>query len=616
MVILRVTIKNAVDDKPIPDVKVRATNLNTHAHAERITDDTGLCAFDIAPGTIDFNLSHRDFVPMGTPVQAPVPNVTRYDIPILMKPKGPPAGKVGRFLQPTKKRFAPTTPTGGIGITAFISTYLLEIGIAIVFAGLGFGIWFRHLSGIWGFVLTAAVLIITVVSTRGRGAPRTIGYAAVIFIFFGLASMFINSIKTGDIYQMDWWLSKLNFLRWLGVPTSFIENFKTGVTNVLSYLNIKAIQQPTPQAEKIGGYQALEVKFGSKYTGYSIPTLYANDTSYSLPITISNPNPIDSGLTIRSFSIHSVNSSYKGTSPNQDADMKTKSGLTGKIMCGFSDICNVSNSNLCNIEPQRDEQIIITFKDGAPCTLPPSEHIIDIYDSKECTKTVCLSPPFLAVNGTWRTRGLEGEGCYCKNERKQNNFTELCDDLRFGDQVTVEFSSKFNFSVTGSSEFRILEKEENIKIAPQPKIKTSSGPVDITIYFIPDYVSNEKLRDVKMIVNIANKGGGRADIKEVKLPSITSPVNINFGDCENRIKSITSVNDGEERPAVCDVVFTKTNNIIQIQGPYATIPVSAQINYTYEKIESKTIPITKYQYDSQDPQDSLKAGLPGYCPKS
>ncbi len=234
-------------------------------------------------------------------------------------------------------------------------------------------------------------------------------------------------------------------------------------------------------------------------------------------------------------------------------------------------------------------QIFLSFKHGDSCgTLLPLTNV-ELIPKDKCSASC-----------SW-----EEDTCACTKQRDENNVTDLCDEEISTDKVEIGFETVFDFKATGSGEFRILEKEENIKLAPNPKIVTSSGPIDITAYFVPDHISNKKDREIKMIVSFSNKGGGRASVTnaDLKQPE-NSPITISGLDgCVEEIKKITYLNDGEEQVAICKIDLSQRTTT----APYQTIPVNVEITYTYYRIESTTLPIVKFT--SKDRIDS-----PGYCP--
>ncbi|MEM7825199.1 MAG: hypothetical protein QXO27_04475, partial [Candidatus Aenigmatarchaeota archaeon] len=235
------------------------------------------------------------------------------------------------------------------------------------------------------------------------------------------------------------------------------------------------ISEQTPEAEKIGGYQAVSIQFGSKYNNYQVPMIYARDDSgYYLPITVSNPNPEeDKELTVENFYIKS---SFWSNDPGvseyeKDADMVGGSNL--KIMCGIADICTENNNADCQkLPPGIDKEILIRFidyskdKENGDCS-SASDFKIRLSDS-ECQETCtinknedgkskieavkacsdnstcanslcedkCKDPEYNFLDFVNYTYDASTKKCIC--ERNRNNFNELCSE-KFGQSATIKF---------------------------------------------------------------------------------------------------------------------------------------------------------------------------------
>lgn len=581
MALLEIGVLDATTSALIEGAKVTVDRPLPHPQQQAVTDKNGECSIWTSDGKNRVVVEHDDYNSKSVIVDVKV-GVSSVPVTIDLTPKTKKTSKAKQAFGKGAKNAWQNKLFGGVkpsatGIGGWFGENIFSIGIGVIFALVGY-FWipgFKDLPGIWTWLLPLVVLFITAFTAHGKGFWRTLIYAVIILIITSIFTGFIDAITTGKIYNIDYWLNKLNFLHLLGVPEGTLESFKDGIRSVLCTLTNCKKLPVTPVAEKIGGYQALEVKFGSKYANYVPPALYAPSDNasiddYSIPITVINPNPSDSGLIIKNFKI------------SNDIYMKNKTGF--RLMCGQVDNCGISNPNKCEIEPGRDEQISVDFKEGSisGCSLGSVYEVKDnIYDKESCDRLGC--------------RFTKSSDCVCEVKRTANDFTDLCKDFA-GSKVTIELNTHFDFDVVGTTEFRLVQKDDDVQLMPSPKITSSSGPLTVTAYFSPDYFSNGKPRSVKMFVSISNTGGGSASISNAAIDVQSSQIVFNNKTgCEGKIRNISVVNDGKDNSkyTTCDFITSDGKKQIGFSGPYATIPVSIRINYTYDKTESTTIPIVK-----------------------
>jgi hypothetical protein len=401
------------------------------------------------------------------------------------------------------------------------------------------------------------------------------------------------------------------------------------------------ISEQTPEAEKVGGYQAVTIQFGSKYNDYIVPTVYANDISgYYLPITVSNPNPEENKeLTVENFSIKS---SFWSDDPgvpdnHHEGDVDMIGGSNLKIMCGFADTCNETNNVECQkLLPGIDKEIILRFEDGNGSANCPSasDFKIRISDSEckgmcnngtidqtcsenttcanDLCESKCKAPEYKFLDFVNCTYDANQKKCVF--ERNKNNFSELCSE-KFGESTTVKFLVNYSFFVVGNGEFGFVQTEKDLKVLPKPKITTSAGPLSLTVYFLPSYIINEKNtgREIRMFLNLKNDGGGDAVVNNINITqNIQDTAQVRFD--QNNFNSCLN---GEKIRVSSDESWGKSCNlgILSVSGqtgPFATIPITVSMKYSYEETISKSIPIKKVSFDPI--KQSEFVGTPGYCP--
>ncbi len=151
-----------------------------------------------------------------------------------------------------------------------------------------------------------------------------------------------------------------------GIKTSGVwDSIKCIGGNFLNVLNFDPSKPPpscpsltgkTPEAEKQGVYDIINVRFGSEAGGYQLPQLFGarvdstnTISQYIFPIEVEN---LDKENPIKGLSV-------KGTVFNSTGDVE------GTILTLFPDVC--SESKTCEIKPQERKTIVMDSKTSAPC---------------------------------------------------------------------------------------------------------------------------------------------------------------------------------------------------------------------------------------------------------
>ncbi|MEM7825200.1 MAG: hypothetical protein QXO27_04480, partial [Candidatus Aenigmatarchaeota archaeon] len=177
----------------------------------------------------------------------------------------------------------------------------------------------------------------------------------------------------------------------------------------------------------------------------------------------------------------------------------------------------------------------------------------------------------------------------------------------------------YNFFVVGNGEFGFVQTEKDLKLLPKPKITTSAGPLSLTVYFLPSYVINEKDtgRDVRMFLNLKNDGSGDAEIKDISIvQNLQDNAQVKFEtdsieSCLSELKSSGKirVSAGESWGKSCSLGYPSVSGQT---GPFATIPITVNMKYSYEEVISRTVRIKKITFDPNEGEDY--SNVPGYCP--
>lgn len=442
---------------------------------------------------------------------------------------------------------------------------------------------FRARYFMFGIPTAVFLLTYSMAQRKDRSMGKTLLSVIGILAIVGGAMLIWGGVTTGKAFQIDTYLKVFDVLHLVGVPQESIDGFKDGVKSVLNFLQFKGIEPVKPEAKKIGGFEAIQLNFGSKFNNYALPTLFAR-MDYTLPVTVTNPNKFGTDLVVRDFKI---------------ADIYMFNGSTGnRIMCGgqTNTADEVEGSiSLNDIPPEEERQATIDFRgrtiNGStskeatvdcrnttygsrpsslvnplfsvkfrqPADVNEIEKCDDISTSNtgglvnpdlgppvtrdECKKNECITECSATVDQSNLNYGLPSQTAYpsgntldkdgtrfvsiddtceCKVKKYYNILDEMCFLSSNKAQVSLKFS--YGFNVQGKGEMTIAKTEDDAKIAPKPAITSSAGPLTVTTYFISNVHAAESktLKTTKMFVQISNEGEGTATVNNVKIASASS----------------------------------------------------------------------------------------------
>ncbi len=498
----------------------------------------------------------------------------------------------------------------------------------------------------WGIPIIV-FFVITFITRRNiedagvvNGLGRTILWLTGIMGGIGLIFYVGNLFTTGAFLNIETYLRPLDVLRVVGVPQETIDGMKQGIRSILSFLNIQAVQPLKPEVKKVGGFEAIQVKFGASVNSFKLPTMFAR-MDYLLPVTVTNPNKVDIGTKpVKSFTIdevYIVNGSVDrvmcGTFESEpivrDGEVVPNPQPTGKTALGdikpeeektlvvqFTGKA-IQSGSLVGIGNNINCAQIISSTRGVPskplATAKNTEYIGDniavmnkinqctqgLFEDRICLNNVCLDycrQSLAASNSRYRvSNDLDEKSVrYLPNDYscdcRYNNYYNIMDNLCFisGDKATVELRAKYDYTVEGKGDLIVVKTEADRKLAPKPQVTSSSGPLTVTTYFIPDVHSLEKpTSKVTLFIDVANGGKGSAEIKTLSIKGMSTD------SCVPKPK--TFLDSQKSVTFVCDAADL-TRDLI-IQGSFATIPLIVDMDYTYTEkfstsasVEKKFIP--------------------------
>lgn len=537
------------------------------------------------------------------------------------------------------------------------------VGLTFFTRGVG------HASFIqWGVPL-AMYLIGYNLTKRKKIAGGVIAMLPIIFVG-GIITLTYNLVSSGDAFQLETYLKTFDVLRLVGVSQHSIDNMKDGVRSALSYLNFKAVEPGKPEAKKIGGFEAIQVKFGTQSNNYQLPTLYAR-SEYTLPITVTNPNKLETSAVVKDFRI-------------QDAVMNN--GTANRFLCGGKESCPagylpkiVDGSASCcidkncipaekfveklgDIKPEEQTVLTIEFKgksqndfksgDKVDCRfilnspLAPAYFTVPFEDKKAGSKVqdclqVCVEGGAYVVKShndlygsddtidpSYSTYYPDSLECGCKMKQYANVLDNMCNIEN--NMANIQLRSIYDFNVEGKGELILLKSPSDNKIAPKPSITSSSGPLTVTTYFVPSINSFDgKLQAKNVFIDIKNDGDGAATISDLTINSKSLqnlPISL---DDKGKIK-ITKCSpspdvfqklqiDKDTTTIICTLDINQ--DAFPIEGSYNTIPAIVDIKYSYSEVHSTSTPIRKVfippevtDRDKIQELENTYRTLPYYCP--
>lgn len=500
------------------------------------------------------------------------------------------------------------------------------------------------------FGIPLAVGLISWRMSQGeRGALKTLTTVGGVLLVTGVLVMFIILAKGGKLTELETYLKPLDVLKLIGVPSETVENMKEGIRSALSFLRFKSVEPTKPEAEKIGGFEAIQLKFGSSANNFATPTLFAR-LDYTLPVTIVNPNKLETKLAAQNFVIDNT---FLNNRTNRIfcGSIGGTESLTGKVPVG-------------DINPEEEKSVTIDFKDKTNCEtvvksfsnvpnpMYPAKFSVPYYDATEnndnadCTE-VCkvigneivnkhnidygLSPGGDRIDATNSKYLSSDSQCECGVNRVHNVVDELCffDDNKA--QVTLK--SSYDFKVQGKGELILVDKEANKKLAPKPTITSSAGPLTVAVYFISGIHIFEQNKQVAktMFIEIKNDGDGTAKLKDLKLTTegvknanvlgtvpLDSQRKISIQNCSPDPIKVSI--DKEAVTIVCSLTPIEESAKSLVTGTYKTLPVIVDIEYAYSQTHSQTIGIKKESIPDGLEVAQIKEldarfnSLPYYCP--
>ncbi|MEM5802804.1 MAG: carboxypeptidase-like regulatory domain-containing protein, partial [Candidatus Aenigmatarchaeota archaeon] len=482
----------------------------------------------------------------------------------------------------------------------------------------------------WGIPLLVSTLFFYTIKDKGWwGTIKTLipwGIGLLLFlILFGTHIQWTN---------FNYWLDRLDALKFIGVPQESIDDIKNNIKSALGFLQFKAVEPKKPEAKKIGGFEAIELKFGSKYNNFVPPQLFAR-TNYTLPVTVKNPNKIDTKLEVENFVIEEVFLNNRGN----------------RVICGVTDKDGEETDKieLGKISPEEERLVTINFGNKTKCAKDSKSPLSPVKfrivfkgtpdKNPEVNNKKCVEQCDPIVDKTNKTYGLSpgnmldesgtvyissSRECECKVKRIHNIMDELC--FFDNDKAQVTLRSTYEFKVQGKGELIIVKTEADRKLAPPPTITSSAGPLTVTTYFVSDVHIPGKSKTSTMFIEISNKGNGGATITDFKVNGVDlrseGPLTlqdnlVKISQCQPSI--INFIEDAFTLSCSVSVDDSEVNS--KVTGAYLTVPVIVDINYSYSQTHSTTINVEKAvipegveDYDKIIELDGRFKHLPYYCP--
>ncbi|MEM5807769.1 MAG: carboxypeptidase-like regulatory domain-containing protein [Candidatus Aenigmatarchaeota archaeon] len=483
----------------------------------------------------------------------------------------------------------------------------------------------------WGIPLLVSTLFFYTIKDKGWwGTIKTLipwGIGLLLFlILFGTHIQWTN---------FNYWLDRLDALKFIGVPQESIDDIKNNIKSALGFLQFKAVEPKKPEAKKIGGFEAIELKFGSKYNNFVPPQLFAR-TNYTLPVTVKNPNKIDTKLEVENFVIEEVFLNNRGN----------------RVICGGitdKDGKETDKIELGKISPEEERLVTINFGNKTKCAKDSKSPLSPVKfrivfkgtpdKNPEVNNKKCVEQCDPIVDKTNKTYGLSpgnmldesgtvyissSRECECKVKRIHNIMDELC--FFDNDKAQVTLRSTYEFKVQGKGELIIVKTEADRKLAPPPTITSSAGPLTVTTYFVSDVHIPGKSKTSTMFIEISNKGNGGATITDFKVNGVDlrseGPLTlqgnlVKISQCQPSI--INFIEDAFTLSCSVSVDDSEVNS--KVTGAYLTVPVIVDINYSYSQTHSTTINVEKAvipegveDYDKIIELDGRFKHLPYYCP--
>ncbi len=433
---------------------------------------------------------------------------------------------------------------------------------------------------------------------KEKGLRTMIIHITSIMFLLGVLLFGINLVTSGALLQIETYLRPLDVLRVIGIPQENIDGIKEGVRSILSFLQFKGAEQEKPEAKKIGGFEAIQLKFGSTYNNFVLPTLFAR-MNYTLPVTVTNPNKFDTSLVVKNFTI---------------GDIFLDNRSSERIMCGSTSE-GEGEILLGDIQPEEEKLSTMDFGNKSYCikvldykTTKPTNPMFPAkfrQDQKEveavcrgaddilpdlggkgtkreqCKKAQCAeecSPTLSSFNQKYGlprsttytydeksdppkiitnpgdnppgneldfdpvkitgTRYIESdEQCECKVKRFYNIMDELC--FLDNNKAKIELRSNYGFSVQGKGELILVKTEADRKLAPKPTITSSAGPLTVTTYFVSGvhiFEPTSAPKATKMFIQIENEGDGSAEITGVSIKEKNVPMDLPISLDSDKIK--------------------------------------------------------------------------------
>ncbi|MBI2084093.1 MAG: hypothetical protein HYT70_00560 [Candidatus Aenigmarchaeota archaeon] len=488
------------------------------------------------------------------------------------------------------------------------------------------------------------------------GVGRTILWLTGIFAVIGVGFYVLNLFTTGAFLNIETYLQPLNVLTVVGVPQETVDGMKQGIRDVLKFLNVQAIKPLKPEVKKSGGFEAIQLNFGSKFNDYRLPTLFAR-MEYLLPVTIINPNKIETGVEpVKGFYIDEV---------------YIINGSTDKVICGVAPLpLKVETAkqespifsgrvDVGDILPQEEKSLTILFTGRSPKITDEGKYVNCSYtasfgktysftplapvrvkespsgensvikacekaqNKRECYTSQCKSycqGVMQTSNGRYgvhnkldepATRYIENTNeCECKIKRLDNVMDDLC--FMSGNKAKLELKAHYNFFVEGKGELVVAQQEADQKLVPKPRVTSSLGPLTVTAYFVPDiYVVERNAGVVTLFVDIANDGEGSATINDYEIKDFDTRTCVPTTPLSADAKASTTI--------VCDATaFAKG---AKLQGRFTTLPLIVDVNYSYSQKYTKDLNVEKKSIsdivtegsDEYIDLDRQFSPLPYYC---
>ncbi len=551
-------------------------------------------------------------------------------------------------------------------ISPFIMACVYGIGswVGLTFFTNGVG----HASFIqWGVPL--AMYLIGFNLTKKKGiSGSVVGMLPIIFIG-GIITLAYTLVSSGDAFQIETYLKVFDVLRLVGIPQHSIDTMKDGVRSTLGALAFNSAAPEKPQAKKIGGFEAIQVRFGTQSNNYQLPTLYAR-SEYTLPITVANPNKLETSAVVEDFRISDI-VMYNGSSNRLlcGGEMTCPAGSIsnisdGSAKCCADGVCKPAEKyvkKIGDIRPEDEQVLTVDFR-GKTISDPTGSKQVDCrfvlnsglapldfkvpFENKDTGKTsqdcsiTCgnvggaivrsrnsnlhLTPLVDELDTSYYTYHPVTNECGCRIKQYNNELDNLCHVEN--SRTTIELSSTYNFNVQGKGELILLKSYQDKKIAPRPAITSSAGPLTVTTYFVPDINSLDgKLQARNMFIDIRNDGDGTANILEFKINSKQLTQSIPLDDSGKIIITKCSPDpqklliDKDTATIICSIEMN-ADDLVK-EGNYKTIPAIIDMKYNYSELHSTSTPVKKVfipaEVTSPEKIQELKntyETLPYYCP--